>query len=58
MRYDGARCQRLTGRLHAGLRYRKIQEVFDIGLHEFLTEFIEQNARIGQQIERDFMMVR
>jgi len=51
-------CQRLTGRLHAGLRYRKIQEVFDIGLHEFLTEFIEQNARIVQQIERDFMMVR
>ena len=51
-------CQRLAGRIHAGLRYRKIDEVFEFGLHEFLTDFIERNAQIGQQLERDFMMVR
>ena len=28
------------------------------GLHEFLTEFIDGNAQVGQQLARDFMMVR
>lgn len=51
-------CQRLTGRLHARLRYSGIEEVFETGLHEFLTDFIERNAQIGQQLGRDFMMVR
>jgi uncharacterized alpha-E superfamily protein len=51
-------CQRIAGKIHSGLRYRQIGEVFDSGLHEFLTEFIEGNAQVGQQLARDFMMVR
>lgn len=51
-------CQRIAGRIHSGLRYRRIDEVFEAGLHEFLTEFIEGNALVGQQLARDFMMVR
>ena len=51
-------CQRVAGKIHSGLRYRQIGEVFDSGLHEFLTEFIEGNAQVGQQLARDFMMVR
>ena len=51
-------CQRIAGGLHARLRYRKISEVFETGLHEFLTECVETNALMGQQLERDFMMVR
>lgn len=51
-------CQRITGKIHSWLRYRRIGEIFDTGLHEFLTEFIVENAAVGQQLERDFMMVR
>ena len=51
-------CRRLAGKLHADLRYRQIEEIFEIGLHEFLTDFIEGNAEIGLQLGRDFMMVR
>tara|TARA_R110000868_G_scaffold6363_19_gene36242 strand:+ start:34514 stop:35455 length:942 start_codon:yes stop_codon:yes gene_type:complete len=51
-------CQRIVGKLHSWLRYRRIEEIFDGGLHEFLTEFIEGNAQVGHQLERDFMMVR
>jgi len=51
-------CQRIVGQLHARLRFRKIDDIFAEGLHEFLTDFIERNALTGQQLERDFMMVR
>jgi uncharacterized alpha-E superfamily protein len=51
-------CQRLAGKLRAGLRYKRIDDIFSDGLHEFLTEFIDDNAEVGQQIQRDFMMVR
>jgi uncharacterized alpha-E superfamily protein len=51
-------CQRIAGKLHSWLRYRRIDEIFDSGLHEFLTEFIVGNAEVGQQLEFDFMMVR
>jgi len=40
------------------LRYRRIDEVFESGLHEFLTGFVEDNALVGEQLARDFMMVR
>lgn len=55
---DPRECQRLCGRLHSRLRFGRISEIFDQGLHEFLTEFIEGNARVSEQIARDFMMVR
>lgn len=51
-------CQRIFGRLHSGLRFGRIGEIFDQGLHEFLTGFIAGNAEAGQQMSRDFMMVR
>lgn len=55
---DARECERLAGQIQAGLKYRRIEEIFHGGLHEFLTEFIEGNADVGQQIARDFMMVR
>lgn len=51
-------CQRIVGRIYARLRYGKIEEIFDSGLHEFLIQFIEDNAGLGTQIERDFMMIQ
>lgn len=31
-----------------------IDDIFDTGLHEFLIEFLDGNAQLGQQIEQDF----
>ncbi len=49
-------CHRLAGQLHARLRFAKIDEVFQSGLHEFLTDFIGRNMGLNDQIRTDFLM--
>lgn len=44
----------LAKRLYERLRDRDIAAIFDEGLHEFLTSVIDENARIGLQIEEDY----
>ena len=39
---DRGECHRLAGEAHARLRYGKIQKIFQGGLHEFLTDFIDR----------------
>jgi uncharacterized alpha-E superfamily protein len=57
--HDRAReCQRLAGVAHARLRFSRMDEIFEIGLHEFLTTFIDRNTELAGQIQRDFMMVQ
>ena len=48
-------CHRLIGQMHARLRYGRIEDVFRQGLHEFLTEFIEQNAVLGSEVSRHYL---
>ena len=50
--YGGKRgeCHRLTGEVYARLRYGRIQDVFQLGLHEFLTEFINRTLILGEEI--------
>jgi uncharacterized alpha-E superfamily protein len=43
-------CHRLAGEAHAQLRYGKIQKIFQSGLHEFLTEFIDRSLLLGGEI--------
>lgn len=40
--------------LNARLKSRDIAEIFDEGLHEFLTDFIADSGRLGLQIEQDY----
>jgi uncharacterized alpha-E superfamily protein len=53
----GARgeCHRLAGRMHAELRYGRIDDVFARGLHEFLTDFIDRNVVLGDEIARHYL---
>ena len=51
-------CQRIAGEMHAGLRFGRIDDIFQQGLHEFLTRFIGRNAELSVQIENDFMMLQ
>jgi uncharacterized alpha-E superfamily protein len=50
-------CRRLAGELHARLEYGTMKDIFDRGLHEFLTDFVDRSTDLGAQIQRDFMML-
>lgn len=43
-------CHDQASRTLASIRGKQIEDVFDHGLHEFLTDFISQNNRLGASI--------
>lgn len=47
---------RLAGQIDAQLRYGKIDGIFKQGLHEFLTDFIDNNIILGQEISRQYLL--
>lgn len=49
-------CQRMAGQIYSRLRYGRVEDVFRQGLHEFLTDFIEQNNALGVEIGRNYLM--
>ncbi|MFN0163024.1 MAG: alpha-E domain-containing protein [Burkholderiales bacterium] len=48
--------QRLAGMAHARLRYARIGDILEIGVHAWLTEFLAGIAAIGSGIARDFLV--
>lgn len=50
--YGGKRgeCHRLAGETYAQLRYGRIQKIFQSGLHEFLTDFIDRSTVLGTEL--------
>ena len=56
--YGGKRgeCHRIAGELHARLRFGRIQDIFQSGLHEFLTEFIDRSVTLGTAISTLYLM--
>lgn len=46
--------QDMAESLHERLSSQSISEIFDHGLHQFLTEFMMQNGQLAAQIERDY----
>lgn len=51
-RYGNRRgeCHRLAGEIEARLRFGQIDAIFQGGLHEFLTAFIDDTRRLGEDI--------
>ncbi|MCV3272277.1 alpha-E domain-containing protein [Roseobacter sinensis] len=47
-------CHDLADRLKRWVRESDINTVFDLGLHEVVTEFIRDNNALGSQIEQDY----
>jgi len=43
-------CHRVAGEMHARLLYGRIQDIFQRGLHEFLTDFIDRSIVLGNEI--------
>ncbi len=56
--YGGKRgeCHRIAGELHAKLRFGRIQDIFQSGLHEFLTEFIDRSVTLGDEISSLYLL--
>jgi len=56
--YNGKRgeCHRLAGEVDSGLRYGRIQDVFQSGLHEFLVSFITRTTKLGEEISALYLM--
>ena len=48
-------CHRLAGEMHARLRFGRIDDIMDGGLHDFLTATIDRNLALGRQIQ-DFYL--
>jgi uncharacterized alpha-E superfamily protein len=55
--YGGKRgeCHRLAGEMHARLRYGQIGQIMTHGLHEFLTEFVDNSALLGEAIGKLYL---
>ncbi len=49
------RSQRLARKLYSSFEGGSIQNVFQTGLHEFLTHFITDNQRIGAAISEQYL---
>ncbi len=47
---------RLAGALGARLRYDRIDRIFQVGLHEYLTEFITSNAQLSRELARNYLL--
>ncbi len=54
---DKTVCYRYAGKLYSELRYADATEIFQSGLHEWLTQFIERNDRLSEEIRNCYMLV-
>ena len=47
---------RLAGLIHSRLRYGDIEEIFQSGLHEFLTRVVDDTVNLGQEITSQYLV--
>ena len=48
--------QRQGGMLHAQLRYGRIEDILEHGLHEWLSDFMDRIYMLGNGISKDFLV--
>jgi len=48
--------QRQAGMLHAQLRYGRIEDILDHGLHDWLSDFMDRIYLLGNGISKDFLV--
>ena len=51
---SSAEATRQAGEIYAALQFGRIGNIFGIGLHEYLTEFLEATDRLGEEINQSF----
>ncbi len=48
--------ERFAGKLHAELKFSRIEDILAGGLHDYLTRFLEQVYDLGNRVSRDFLV--
>ena len=48
--------QRIAGMGYSELRYGRIDDILEVGLHDYLTEFLDSIASLGNRIAQDFLV--
>ena len=48
--------ERTSGQLHAQLHYGRTDDIIDLGLHEYLMDFLQRISRLGDEISRVFLV--
>jgi uncharacterized alpha-E superfamily protein len=48
--------ERLAGRVHAELKFSRIDEILEAGLHDYLGSFLQRIHEVGSGIAQDFLM--
>ncbi len=51
-----AETERFAGKLHAELKFGRIDEILAGGLHDYLTQFLERIFELGNRVSRDFLV--
>ena len=52
---DSLEPERLAGEIHAQLHYGRVEQIFALGLHEYLMEFLEKISTLGTEINTHFL---
>jgi len=55
---NDAAAKRLAGELHARLTHADVDEIFQSGLHEYLTEFLGSTHKLSQNVQASFFSSR
>jgi uncharacterized alpha-E superfamily protein len=48
--------ERFAGKLHAELRFDRIEDILSEGLHDYLTKFLERIFELGNRVSKDFLV--
>ena len=51
-----AETERRAGELQASLHFGRIEDIFAIGLHEYLVQFLGRTRDLGERVARDFLV--
>lgn len=53
---QSAETTRRAGELQASLHYGRIEDIFTVGLHEYLTRFVGRVRDLGERVSQDFLV--
>lgn len=54
----GLEARRLAGELHAALHFTRIEDVFNHGLHEYLTDFLDRTQALSSEINLAYLSMK
>jgi uncharacterized alpha-E superfamily protein len=53
---QSAETERRAGELQASLHFGRIDDIFAMGLHEYLVQFLGRTRDLGERVSRDFLV--